>query len=116
MITVAILSTAIVFTLRAFASVLTGVRFSQDISLACLLAEDKMWEAEAKQKESKEPLEPASGSQTMGGRDFNWDYTAAKIEDMDLINLEFNVSWKEKAREKEYTLDFITYLIPKKAQ
>lgn len=116
MITVAILSTAIVFTLRAFATVLSSVRFSQNIALACLLAEDKMWEAQVRQKENEESLEPTSGKETIQGRDFNWDYEATKIPDLNLIDLKFNVNWKEKIREKEYVLNFVTRLIPKKAQ
>lgn len=116
MITVAILSTAIVFALRAFATVLSSVRFSQNITLACLLAEDKIWEAEEKQKETPGPLGIASGKETIQGRDFNWDYTATEIEGMDLIDLKFNVNWKEKVRQEQYALKFVTYLIPEKTQ
>ena len=109
-ITVAILSTAIVFVFRAFTTVLSSVRFSQNITYACLLAEDKLWEIEEKQKESSDPLEIASGTKTLQGRDFRWDYTATKIADLNLVDLEFNLHWQEKAREKEYSLNFRTYL------
>jgi type II secretion system protein I len=112
MITVAILSTAIVFALRAFAVVLSGVRFSQNITLACLLAEDKIWEAEMKQKENKDLLKPASGKETMQGRDFNWEYEVSDTDSANLKFLKFTVSWQEK-RENPYSLEFFTYILSK---
>lgn len=112
-ITVAILSTAIVFVFRAFTTVLSSVKFSQNITLACFLAEDKLWEIENKQKDTKGPLSTASGTEKIQEQDFNWDYTVTEIQDLNLVELKFNVNWKENVREKEYVLNFATYLIPK---
>lgn len=113
LITVAVLSTAIIFVLRSFTAALSAARFSQNIGLACYLAENKLWEIEQKQKLYYEPLIPEQGSQILQERRFNWAYTLSKLTDADLILLKVKVSWQEKAREKEYSLSFSTYLLPK---
>ncbi|MFA4843036.1 MAG: prepilin-type N-terminal cleavage/methylation domain-containing protein, partial [Candidatus Omnitrophota bacterium] len=46
LITVAILAGAIVFVFRGFLTALSATKFSQNVTLACLLAEDKIWKAE----------------------------------------------------------------------
>lgn len=107
-ITLAILSAGIVFILRAFSASLYAAKFSQNITLACLLAEEKLWEIQEKQ--GGQEFLPAQNKETMQGRDFNWSYEAAKLEDSELTELKFNVSWRESAREKEYTLKFLADL------
>jgi len=112
LITVAILSTAIIFIFRSFTASLSAVRFSQDITLACYLAEDKFWEMKQKQKKSIRPLNYEQGTEELQGRQFNWVYQTSKLEDSDLIKLQFDVSWRHKIKEKEYTITFLTYLPP----
>ena len=113
-ITVAILSTAIVFVFRGFATVLVTVRLSQNMTLACFLAEDRLWELEVRQAGSLDQLGNDRGELKMQGRDFNWSYQTTRLENSRLIKLELGVSWKENNREKEYQMDFLTYLLPRK--
>lgn len=114
LITVGILSTAITFIFRSFTASLNSAKFSQNITLACYLAESKLFEIEQKQKNSLPPIENEEGSQDLQGKKFNWSYEIEQTEDPNLIKLEFNVSWQEGVREKEYVLSFSTYLLPKK--
>jgi len=113
LITVAILSTAVIFVFRSFTASLSSAKFSQNITLACYLAEAKLWEIEQNQRQSPSPLDPDNGTEKMQGRDFNWSYETIKLEGLNLIKLRFNISWQEKIREKEYSMEFLTYLIPK---
>ena len=108
-LTVAILTTAIVFLFRSFTTVLSSVRFSQDITASCYLAEAKLWEAG--QIIHNNPILNESGRQTIQGRDFLWNYKTEKLENSNLLELDFSVSWNENLRqEKTYTLN--TYLLP----
>ncbi|MFH1191309.1 MAG: prepilin-type N-terminal cleavage/methylation domain-containing protein, partial [Candidatus Omnitrophota bacterium] len=43
LITMAILVTGIVFVFRAFVTSMSSAKFSQNITMACLLAENKIW-------------------------------------------------------------------------
>lgn len=113
-ITVAILSTAIVFVFRSFATVLATAKLSQNMTLACFLAEDKLWEAEVRQRSISDLLGFDRGTLKMQGRDFNWSYQTTRVENSRLIKLELGVSWKENNREKEYQMDFLTYLLPRR--
>jgi type II secretion system protein I len=112
-ITVAILSIAIVSIFRAFTTVLSTLKLSQNMTLACFLAEDKLWEIEQRQRDNVKPLE-ASGSETIQEREFKWDYTTEKDSSglANLNKLVFIVSWQEKRRgEEQYIIN--TYLTPK---
>lgn len=112
LITVAILSTAIVFIFRSFTASLAAVKFSQNITLACLLTEEKLFEIEERQAPGAS--EYAEGRENLAEREFKWNYQTTPLEDSDLAELKFNVSWQENARENEYAIDFFTYLITKK--
>lgn len=108
LITVAILSTAIIFIFRAFTASLSSCKFSQNITFACFLAEDKLWEIEKRYKDKKsETLHPAS--EIMQNTEFNWDYEKQDI-DSELKQLKFAISWQEKVRENEYSIEILTYL------
>jgi len=113
-ITVGILSTAIVFVLRSFMAALSATQLSQNITLASFLAEDKLWEIEQKQKHSASPLGAEQGIEKIEERDFNWKYATTKLEESDLIELKFAVSFPEKRKENKYALEFLTYLMPKR--
>jgi len=111
LITVAILATAIIFVFRSFTASLTSAQFSQDITSACYLAEDKLWEIG--QTQVNAPKSSDQGSQRIQNKDFNWYYEIQNTDNAELKELKLTVSWKEKVREKEYTMDFLTYLAPK---
>ncbi len=114
LITVAILSTAIVFVFQSFTASLSSSKFSQNITLACYLVESKLWEIEQKQKQDTKPLEPAQGAEKIQGRDFNWSYEIKELDSAlpELEQLTLTLSWEEK-RENPYTLEFSTYLLKK---
>ncbi|MFH1440911.1 MAG: prepilin-type N-terminal cleavage/methylation domain-containing protein [Candidatus Omnitrophota bacterium] len=110
LITMAILVTGIVFVFRAFFTSMISAKFSQDITMACFLAENKIWEIEENRK-GNITME-TFGSQTLQNKEYKWNYLISKIEDMELEEMEFDLSWQEKPREKEYLLKLITYLPP----
>lgn len=109
LITVAILSTAIIFLLRAFASSLSAAQFSQNLTLACYLAEEKIFEAQNSFAYKKANTD--EGSQEIQGRDFKWRYALTDSTKKGLKNLELTVFWKEKVRSKEYSSLF-SLLLP----
>ena len=111
LIALAILSTAIVFIFRSFTSSLYSTKFSQNITGACFFAENKIWELEQEQKAKTWPIESEQGNQKFQGKDFKWSYQAKRLGSSNLIYLEFIVSWQENLREKEYSLEFDTYLV-----
>lgn len=112
-ITVAILSVAIMYVFRSFAAAIAGTKFSQNVSLAVFLAEGQLWEIEQRYKDGLVlPAHPQV--EKIQERDFNWDYAILDTDIPELKKLKFTVSWKEKAREKEYSIDFFSYLAPKK--
>lgn len=108
LITMAILVTGIVFVFRAFITSLACAKFSQNITVACLLAENKIWEIEENRKGNIDM--ETFGSQTPQNKEYKWNYLISKTEGMELENMEFDLSWQEKPNEKEYLLKFITYL------
>ncbi len=114
LITVAILTTGIVFLFRSFAASLSAARFSQHISLACYLAEGKIWELEQKQLFSVRPIGSASGEEESAEKIFSWNYNTSELEGVGLAKLKFVVSWEERLRKEKYNIEFFTYLQPKK--
>ena len=113
LIALAILSTAIVFIFRSFTSSLSSAKFSQDITLACFFTENKIWELEQEQKAQRELIESQQGSEKIKGKDFRWTSQTKKIGDSNLVYLEFIIYWQENLKEKEYSLEFDTYLMSK---
>ncbi len=112
LIALAILSTAIVFIFRSFTASLSSVKFSQNITLACFFAENKIWELEQEQKAKADLIESRQGNQKLQGKDFRWAYQVERLGSSDLAYLEFIVYWQENLREKECSLEFDTYLVP----
>ncbi|MCM8797230.1 MAG: type II secretion system GspH family protein [Candidatus Omnitrophica bacterium] len=111
LVTVAILSTAIIFVFRSFATSLYCAKLSQDITFVGLLAENKLWDIEQKQKASRRPLERESGEDEIDGKKIKWSYTIAKLEGYNLlVEAAFNFLWEERLKEKEYALNLLTYL------
>lgn len=104
LITVAILSSAIIFVFRSFATALTSVKFSQDLTRACYLAEDKLWEIN--QYSLNGNSLPEQGSEDK----FRWEYEISPASEPNLEELKLNVYWKKNKKESDYSLQFSTYL------
>ena len=109
LITVAILATAVIFLFRSFGSSLAAARFSQDITLATYSSENKLWEIEQVNLLGKNFA--LSGTEKIQNKDFNWNYIIEiDPNNPNLKQLNFVISWKEKAKVKEYSMEFSTYL------
>lgn len=106
-ITVAILSTAIVFVFRAFTTVLSSVRFSQNINQACFFAEDQLWKIE-----NNFPLTANPEEENTPQTKFTYNYTLTDTDIPELKQLKLVVSWEEK-RKNPYSLEFFTYILTK---
>jgi len=105
LITVAILSTAIVFIFRSFIASLSASRLAQEISLACFLAEDKIWEIEANYPQAL-PQNPER--EIIQGINFGHRYEILNSDYPGLKELKSSVFWREG--KKDNTLEFFTYL------
>ena len=106
-VSVAVLTTAIVFISRSFTSVVASTRLCQDIARACFLSEKKFWDIAYVQRKAGKPLEDDEGTE---GK-FRWSYTAKPLADFNsLVTLHLRLAWKDKDKEAEYPLDLYTYL------
>jgi len=108
LITVAILSTAIVFIFQGFSTLFSAEALSQDMSLACYLAEDQFWQIESDLTDAV-PLS-AEGASKLQDREFRWNYELTDAEDMGLRILKLEVTLPKKGKEKVRSLVFFTYL------
>lgn len=111
LITVAILSSAIIFLFRSFAASLSSMRFSQHITLACYLAENNLWEIETRSAAGANL--PATSSKKLQNINFGWSYEISDTDIKDIKKLNLKTTWKENARKMDYSLDFLTYLAVK---
>jgi type II secretion system protein I len=109
LITVAILSSAIIFVFRAFTASLAANRLSQNITRACFVAEAKLWEALHLSLRNK--AIPASGSENIDNLDINWSFRSGHSSPDGLRPLTVSVYWRENTREKNVSMEFTT-LIP----
>jgi type II secretion system protein I len=113
LITLIILCVGIVSIFNAFSVSLNAVKRSQDITLACLFAEDKLWQIELRQKNKLPAEDDFAGTITMQNKEFKWDYQISDTDASYLKQLKFSIAWQEK-REKEYAIEFYTYLLSDK--
>jgi hypothetical protein len=111
LIAIAILSTAIIFIFRSFTVSLSSAKFSHSITLASLLAEEKIWEIETSFKEGT-PL-PLAKPEIRQNRSFEWKSEIMATDIAKLKLLKLSIFWKENVREKPYALEFFTYLAQK---
>jgi len=111
LITVAILTGGIVFVFRSFMTSLSAANLSQNIMLASYLAEDKLWQVEAAQKQ-KISLEN-SGLETVNiqSREFSTKYEILPTTIKSLSKLNISAAWLRDKRNS-YSVDFSTYLTP----
>jgi type II secretion system protein I len=112
LITVSILSTAIIFVFRSFTTSLNVARFAQNMTLACYLAEDKIWQIETAHR--TETAIPRPGNETQGNTAFNWNYTVGDTGLENLKELKFLVSWEEGTRARPYQMEFVTLITTRK--
>ena len=108
LITVAILLTAIVFLFRSFATSLTTAQFSQNTTLACYLAEEKLFDIQNSYAYKKMLMD--EGTQALQNINFRWKYEISDTDNEGLKKLDLLIIWKEKNRAREYSMDFTTLL------
>ena len=106
-VTVAVLSTAIMFVFRSFATVLAASKIGQNMTLACLRAENELYKIEQEQRKSNSPLD---GKGSDAAQVFSWNYVTGKNPNWNLMNCAFAVSWKEKKGNVPRQLQIDTFL------
>lgn len=105
MIALAILSIVVVAFLRSQAGSVRLIDEAAYISLATLLAKEKM--AELESKRFSEPGK-SSGEGGEGFQDFRWEKIISATEVWNVQKVQIKVWWKEGNNER--TLELITYL------
>jgi type II secretion system protein I len=108
LVAVGVLATAIVAVFRSYATVLSAVGFSRNMTQACLLSEEKLGEARSRYTAFGEVS--GSGSRVLRNTKFNWKYEIKDADTPELKQLHLTVSWKENTRKKEYPLEFTLFL------
>jgi type II secretion system protein I len=108
LVTVAILSTAVIFLFRAFTTSLNAAKISQDIFVACLLAEERLFDIEEGIRNNSPTLEEEGGI-AIHNKEFNWHYEVNSADTPFLKAIKLILYWSGKSA-KEYSLEFINYL------
>ncbi|MBI4706487.1 MAG: prepilin-type N-terminal cleavage/methylation domain-containing protein [Candidatus Omnitrophica bacterium] len=109
LVTMAILAAGIVFIFRSFAASLAGVKLSQNITNACLLAENKVWEIGQHYKDGFSF--PEQGAEESGVKKFDWNSKFSDTEIAGLKKLDLIVSWPEGTMA--YSMNFSTFVYKK---
>ncbi|MDD2751646.1 MAG: type II secretion system minor pseudopilin GspI [Candidatus Omnitrophica bacterium] len=115
LVTIAIVSTAITFIFRSFATLLSSQKMSQNMILACFLAEEKIFIISEEQKKSSSALGYREGAEQLQGNQFDWNASLLDSADPGLVQLEFNVFLPGKNDGEKTTLNFLT-LVPAQSQ
>lgn len=110
LITVGILSSAIIFVFRSFTASLIAVNFSQNTSLACYLSENKIWEISQAYKNNLDVI-PGSGNETVANKNFEWQYELLETDFSDIEQFQFAVSWARGNKKQNYRIEFLTYFL-----
>lgn len=108
LVAVSILSTAVIFLFRAFTTSLNAAKISQDIFVACLLAEERLFDIEEGIHNNSSSLE-GEGEITIHNKEFGWHYEVNSADIPFLKEIELVLYWPGKSA-KEYSLEFINYL------
>ncbi len=109
LVTMAVITGGIVLVYHSFSACLNASAFSQRLSRACFLAEDKLWEIGQYQKQKNDFS--VSGAENIDHQEFKWLVTGAAVGGFNKItNYNLKISWKENPRD-EYTLNFSEYLL-----
>ncbi|MDD5595493.1 MAG: type II secretion system minor pseudopilin GspI [Candidatus Omnitrophica bacterium] len=115
LVTIAIVSTAIIFIFRSFATLLSSQKMSQNMILACFLAEEKIFIISEEQKKSSSALGYREGAEQLQGSQFDWNASLLDSTDLGLVQLEFNVFLPGKNGGEKTRLNFLT-LVPAQSQ
>jgi prepilin-type N-terminal cleavage/methylation domain-containing protein len=102
-VTVAVVSVTSLFVLRAFGLAMATMRVSQDMTRACLVAEEKMWDLQG-QLAGGAKMTPGQEKRTSGGMDFTCAWTVETLKDIKLSEAHLTVSWKEGRRGGERSI------------
>jgi len=111
LVTVAILSGGIVFIFRAFMAAIAAAKISQNMTLGCLLAQDRAWQVEQKREKGIAQNSHNEEKVLLQNREFNFKYDISGTDSPKLKKLTSIVSWP-KNRGSEYNMEFFTYLKP----
>jgi len=113
-VAVAILSTALVFVFRSFATVLTAVKLGRNLTLACWLAEEKIWDVSLKVKKDDSAFN-ANDRQVIQGIEFDSSLSSedSQINSVPLKTLKCVISWPRSSDKKD-NLTLFTYLATEK--
>lgn len=106
LVTVSVLSVAVVFIFRAFTASLAAADFNKNMTLGCLLAEERLWDAEFRSNS----FSVTNGEATLGAKNFNWELKLDDTDSPDLKQALLTVAWQQ-GRENLYSMDFLTYYL-----
>jgi len=116
MIATAILSTAIVVIFGALKTIIFSTRFSQDLSFAYFLLEERLSDIEIKYKMDPAVVVPdiATGKETRNAKEFTWSYkiTPVDADGRQMKKIELLVKWQESDK-RQPTQSMVTYLAPR---
>ena len=107
LISTGLVAASIIFIFGAFTASLTSAQLSEDITLACYAAEEKIWEVIQTQKTR---LSSSGGEIITPKKKFTWSYTISKTDDPALKKLDFAISWP-RMRQGEQRMEFSTLLL-----
>ena len=110
LITVAILSSAIVLLLQSFTTSLSATRLSQHIELASLLAESQLLDVIQNYAGGNELPGGSTKQEKIEGLNFDLNFQLSDTDYTGLKKLTLVVSWPENMREKPYSVEVATYL------
>ena len=97
------------FVLRSFSSSLEASRRSKELTLACLLAEEKLWDAGQRLSVNNET--DGREDLTLWDKEFSCEWQARENSQQNLTGLELNLSW-QGPHQKKYGLQLSTLLRP----
>lgn len=110
-VAVAVVSLSALFVLRAFAQSLESMRVSRDLTLACLVGEEKMWDIRQRYRASHALLS-GKDSRSMHGKDFTCAWVMERPPATNLTQISLDVSWEGNSPRKTQTINFHTILEP----
>ncbi len=104
LISIGIVSSAVVLLFQSFTAALTAARFSQNISLACFLAEEKLFEAEWAFRASPYLSLSQTGNAVIQATPFTWETSLSLQPHENVASMVCGISWPERGRQGNYTL------------
>ncbi len=115
MLAVTILAVGLVMVVRSYATSMQAIKVSQNLAIANLLLEKKIWEWQEKKSRAEEgSLEEEEGSFTAPFDDFSYEVSFIEQEDLPLAYEGrlykglFEVSWQQ--RKRKHSTSSVTFL------